>query len=139
VKLPKQMTATIDTSKGVNLAALLAGTGAAVALPGVGVDPATMGEKAFQARVVELAEANGWDWFHVYNSRRSRKGFPDLLLWKDDRAVIYAELKKRTGKTSAEQDGVLGGLRRALGTRVFVWRPADLPQIERVLRGEDRE
>lgn len=139
MKLPKGMTATVSTSTGVNLVALLAGAGAAVKLPGAGPDPDTMTEKAFQAEVMRLAHANGFKAYHTHDSRRSPSGFPDVVLAKPGRAVIYAELKTETGATSAAQDGWLAALRGALGTRVFVWRPRDLPMIERILRGEDRE
>ena len=125
MKLPANMTATVTGTVGVNLAALLAGA--------AGPPAADVSEADFQARVIDLAEAGGWKWFHVHDSRRSPAGFTDLVLVKPARAVIFAELKKRTGKTSKKQDEWLAALRGALGTRVFVWRPADLPEIARIL------
>jgi hypothetical protein len=84
------------------------------------------------------------------------KGWPDLVLVRPrDHRLIFAELKRDGAKTTAEQERVLGVLRAlAVGSgrvalshtvagtadedrlptiRVVVWRPADWPEIERVL------
>ena len=89
-------------------------------------------EKQFQATVVAYAELHGWLVYHPYDSRRSAQGFPDLTMVRDGR-LIFAELK-RTEKdkpTDAQKRWL-----RELGDAcpAYVWRPADWPEIERVLR-----
>ena len=37
-------------------------------------------EADFQAQVVKLALLLGWKVYHTHDSRRSREGFPDLIL-----------------------------------------------------------
>ena len=39
-------------------------------------------EWQFQQRVTDLAEAHGWEWHHQRSSIGSRKGWPDLALWR---------------------------------------------------------
>ena len=87
-------------------------------------------EKEFMARVVALAKANGWLCYHTHYSRKSEKGFPDLVLVRD--RVIFAELKSAEGRLSEEQGEWVAALGRA-GARVAVWRPCHWPQVEAVL------
>lgn len=95
--------------------------------------PVKLSEKKFQAMVVKLAvKTFGWTAYHTHNSRRSAKGFPDLVLVKPGRRVVYAELKTDTGETTPEQDVWLALLRRT-DARVFLWRPSDLNEIAAVL------
>lgn len=93
-------------------------------------------EKAFQAQVVELATMLGWLHFHVFNSRKSDEGYPDLTLVRDGR-LVYAELKTETGELSPEQIVWLGELRevaRERGIEVYEWRPSDWEKLSEVLR-----
>lgn len=90
-------------------------------------------ESAWQAQVVQLAVLRGWRCFHDHDSRRNTAGLPDLILCRRGR-LIFAELKTNTGRTSAEQDAWLGALALVAGVEVFLWRPADLEDVQRVLR-----
>ena len=91
---------------------------------------ADMTEKEWQAQVVALARTLGWTIFHTYDSRRSNPGLPDLILVRD--RVVFAELKRESGKLSAAQDEWLARLRRA-GAEHYVWRPRDLETVGAVL------
>lgn len=100
-----------------------------------------MSEKEFQGHVLDLARHHGWLCYHTFDSRRSQPGFPDLVMVRADR-LLFAELKTEKGKLSAEQDNWINVLRE-FGNDVvanshhfypFVWRPSDLPEIERVLK-----
>lgn len=99
---------------------------------------ATMTEAHLQRTVTDMATRFGWMWYHTHDSRRSPGGFPDVTLVRAGR-LVFAELKAEKGRLSAAQhvwarelnnveentDGVV---------QVFVWRPSDLPEIERILR-----
>src|SRR5882762_234751 len=84
-------------------------------------------ENSLLAEVRRLAKTHGWLCYHTYNSRRSDEGFPDLVLVRE--AVIFAELKSRTGKPSHAQHIWLRMLERTGNVEVYLWRPQDLPQI----------
>lgn len=95
--------------------------------------------------------------FHPRIMYRSEPGWPDLtLIRRSDRRLIFAELKTDKGKLSPRQQQVLDLLRclgvdtvgRFIGVKndvrwvpdagprieVFVWKPADFPQIAEILR-----
>ena len=84
-----------------------------------------MTEKVFQVRVEQLARTLGWDYFHVYNSRRSQPGYPDLHLWHPKHGQLFRELKTMKGRQSLDQVKVERSL-RAAGANVSVWRPSEL-------------
>lgn len=88
-------------------------------------------EKQWQATVVEYAKLRGWRTYHTWISLRSAPGFPDLVLVRRPR-VVFAELKSERGALSEKQEAWLEDL-RASGQNVFVWRPSDWPEVERVL------
>jgi len=90
-------------------------------------------EASFQARLLRLARAHGWLCHHSHDSRRNEwgcdAGLPDLILVRD--AVLFAELKTRTGKLTAEQERWLTMLSTTHSrVEVYCWRPADWPIIE---------
>jgi hypothetical protein len=62
--------------------------------------------------------------FHVYDSRRSPSGWPDLALIGRGR-IIFRELKTDAGRISETQAKV-GELLTQAGQSWDVWRPADL-------------
>lgn len=95
-------------------------------------------EKQFQSQVVELARLCGWWVYHTFDSRRSQKGFPDLVLIRGS-MLIFAELKSESGNLTKEQKEVLGKLEGTKGPYVFVWRPSDWPEIERILTKAGRK
>lgn len=81
-----------------------------------------MSETDLQASVVELARRLGFLVYHVYDSRKSAPGFPDLvLLHKRSGNLLVAELKSATGTVTPEQDEWLRAF--ALRGAAFLWRP----------------
>jgi hypothetical protein len=89
-------------------------------------------ERQFMAQVTRLANLLGWKTYHTHDSRRSEAGSPDLVLVRRPR-LIFAELKSERGKATDEQRAWLGELREC-GQSVYLWRPSDWREIERVLR-----
>jgi hypothetical protein len=100
-------------------------------------------EKDFTDNVVQLAKTLGWRVAHFRPAQTKHgwrtamqgdKGFPDLVLAKDGR-VIFAELKSDTGKLGKDQSEWLDELGRDMATEVevYVWRPANLDWIGKVL------
>jgi len=63
--------------------------------------------------------------YHTFDSRRSERGFPDLVL-VGPRGVLWRELKSSRGRLSPAQREWLDMLHRA-GSDVDVWRPDDWP------------
>lgn len=103
-------------------------------------------EAEFQRQVCELAAICGWRFLHVRKSIGRRggeagwqtttnlKGWPDLLLWSEkQRRVLAAELKSEKGRVSDAQYEILESL-HAAGVETYIWRPADLTQIQSVFR-----
>lgn len=94
-----------------------------------------MSEAALLAAVRDLARLTGWLTYHTHDSRRSEAGFPDLTLVNVRQGrIIFAELKTATGRTTPQQDEWLAAL-AAADCETALWRPADLPEIARILRG----
>ena len=92
-------------------------------------------EAALLTEILAMARPLGWLCYHTHDSRRSAAGFPDLVLVNATR-VIFAELKTRTGKVTAEQELWLTVLRHTEKVEVYLWRPADLAQIQTILEGQ---
>ncbi len=111
-------------------------------------------EAEFLRQVIELAQLRGFRVAHFRPARTAHgwrtavagdgKGFPDLVLVRDDR-LIFAELKAGRGKCTEEQDAWLRALAAvawgpdmpAGRIRVCEWHAdsdSDWAQIERVLR-----
>lgn len=102
-------------------------------------------ESGFQATVVQYARLRGWRVVHVPKTTLHRrgekvhmtavaydgKGFPDLVLVRDDR-LVFAELKSATGRTSVEQEAWLAALRLTTA-EVYLWKPSDWDEVVRVL------
>ena len=117
-------------------------------------------ESEFQRHVLALARQFGWgisqgSWqrvqeeaaqygvtpppmdglaYHTRYSLGSDAGWPDLVLVRRaDRRLLFAELKTDRGRVSARQSAVIELLRH-VGAEVYLWRPADLPEIGEILR-----
>jgi hypothetical protein len=88
-------------------------------------------ENMFMQQVIDYARSRGWKVYHVFDSRRSEPGFPDLLLVR--RRLVMAELKTQTGKLTRAQREWLEALRQC-GIAVYTWRPSDWRQIEMILQ-----
>lgn len=98
-----------------------------------------MSESQLQEQIIALAERMGWKHYHVYDSRRSVAGFPDLVLvHARQRRVLWRELKSETGTTTPEQKAWLSVL-SVVGEDVDVWRPRDwfAGTIEKELRSSE--
>lgn len=91
-----------------------------------------MTEKQWHELVVRLATYCQWTHMHVYDSRRSDPGWPDLVLCRPPE-LIFAELKTDRGRVTAAQQEWLDRL-AACGMEVYVWRPRDLDAIHRRLQ-----
>lgn len=87
-------------------------------------------EKGFQGDVVAFAESCGWWTWHVYNARKSKAGWPDLVMLRE--RMLVAELKVPPNTATAAQLNCLDRFRRA-GIPAYLWTPADWPEIVRVL------
>jgi hypothetical protein len=103
--------------------------------------PTGMMESEFLAAVIDLAHAYQFKCAHFRPALTGRgwrtsvsadgKGFPDLVLTGRGR-VIFAELKSDHGVLRLDQRGWIKALRES-GAEVFVWRPADLPNLPEIL------
>lgn len=105
-------------------------------------------EKQFQANVIELAQRLGWKVAHFRSVRTQRKdgsthyatpvaadgeGFPDLVMARPLRNIIYAELKAEKGKFSMKQMEWMEVLIRTHSCEVYAWRPSDWDTIQEIL------
>ncbi len=90
----------------------------------------TIGEAAFQRAVTDLAEQHGWRWHHQQISKRSKSGWPDLVLVRH--IVIVAELKVGGNQPTAAQCSWLDAFQSA-GVDAYLWHPSDWPEIAKVL------
>lgn len=93
---------------------------------------AAISEKNFQAQILQLANLTGWKCYHTHDSRRSQKGFPDLVLVRSP-LVLFVELKSEDGKLRPEQEAWLEALSRCEGVEARLWRPGMWPEIEEIL------
>lgn len=91
-----------------------------------------MTEKTWQDQVVELATLYRWVHFHVYDSRRSDPGWPDLVLARPPELLV-AELKTDKGRLTTAQTDWLSRL-AACGIETHVWRPRDFERVHARLR-----
>ena len=82
---------------------------------------AGMPEDNFQRQVERLAKSLGWKVYHTHDSRRSHRGWPDLVLGRRGR-VLFRELKTMKGRTTPDQKEWLE-LLNAAGHDAAVWRP----------------
>ena len=99
-------------------------------------------EREFQATVIEMAKAFGWECFYIPDSAKAGavgrpKGWPDFTLCHPVmRILIFAELKSdsRDSQPSTDQEKWLTILVNC-GENVQLWRPAMWDHIEKVLQG----
>lgn len=83
-----------------------------------------MSEATLQSHILGEARDLGWALrYHTHDSRRSNKGFPDLVLVHErQRRVIFTELKTERGRQSPEQEEWQRVL-LAVGQEFYLWRP----------------
>lgn len=95
-------------------------------------------ERQFQRQVEGFLNLYGWRFYHAPDNvprnghaAKITPGFPDLCAVRG-RRMLYAELKREAGRTTADQDAWLADLAVA-GAETYVWRPRDLEQIRATL------
>jgi hypothetical protein len=96
-------------------------------------------EALLQQQVTDLARWAGYLCYHTVDSRRSRPGFPDLVLVHTRNGrLIFAELKSEKGRIRPEQQVWLEHLGHH--HEVYLWRPQHWESgvIRRVLTAETR-
>lgn len=106
--------------------------------------PPALTEEQFQQQVFDLARLCGWKVAHFRVARTQYgwrtpvsadgKGFPDTVLAKAGRPVIFAELKRKGNKPSPEQEAWLALLKVCLGVQSYIWYPKDFEKIVEILR-----
>jgi aldehyde:ferredoxin oxidoreductase len=99
-----------------------------------GVRAPDISEAKFQAEVMKVAAQLGWIFYHTHDSIGSAAGFPDLVLARKGRVIIFAELKTEKGVVTQEQRKwfeVLDGVRFC---HAYVWRPSDMEEIVEILK-----
>lgn len=83
-------------------------------------------EEDLMAAVKGIAQLKGWKYYHTYDSRKSDRGFPDVVLVHGKaRKVLWRELKRDDNKPTPGQQEWLDEL-TAAGEDARVWKPADL-------------
>src|SRR3990172_6784273 len=87
----------------------------------------------FQSRVIRLAESLGWYCYHTHDSRRSQKGFPDLVMVRGD-TCLFVELKRESGSLSVDQSRWLSALREVKRVDAFLLRPSGYEALETLLQ-----
>lgn len=90
-----------------------------------------------QTHILLLARHLGFLAYHTHDSRRSEKGFPDLVLVKEGR-LIFAELKRQKGTYGPGQEDWLKALDSTCA-EVYTWRPLDWfeGRISLILQGAE--
>jgi hypothetical protein len=96
-------------------------------------DPTGLSEKEWQQAILDYAKLRGWLSFHVFDSRRSTPGYPDVTFVRRGR-LVFAELKREGEKPTGAQVVWLDALRACFGVEVFLWRPSDLDAVINALR-----
>lgn len=101
---------------------------------------AKMSEEEFQRNVINLAHSLGWTVMHCRRARTTKgwrtawaadgTGYPDLVLYRD--RIIHVEVKSESGKMGPDQENWRDRI-QAAGGEWYLWRPADLADIRRIL------
>jgi|SRR5690242_1746841 len=85
---------------------------------------ALMSEAQLQNAVKKIAIAQGWLFYHPYDSRKSTPGYPDLTLVHRSGLVLFRELKREKGYATPDQKVWLAALTEA-GADAAIWKPRD--------------
>jgi VRR-NUC domain len=94
---------------------------------------AAVSERDLTGYLADLARTFRWRRYHTWSSKHSPAGFPDEVLLRPPR-LVFAELKSERGRLKPDQEAWLEELRQMPGVEVYVWRPADMDEIAKVLR-----
>jgi hypothetical protein len=102
------------------------GRGTAGARPVMGITRRApqLTEDEFFEQVRDLLNRLPLLWYHTFDSRKSNKGFPDLVVCGIG-GVLYRELKTADGSVSPAQKKWLQALADA-GQDAGIWRPDDV-------------
>lgn len=88
-----------------------------------------MSEGDLQTNVLDCVQKLGGLAYHTHDSRRSARGFPDLVIvFPRTGALLFVELKSSDGVLSVEQRKWLAALKsceRFAVREVYLWRPED--------------
>ena len=97
---------------------------------------ALQSEKDFQQWVSDHASVKGWLVYHTHDSRRSAKGFPDLVMARKGK-VIFAELKRGGKKPTKAQwewlNTISEGDVPTPYLEAYFWTPYNKEDIRRIL------
>ncbi len=96
--------------------------------------PADEPEGVLLGKIRRCALENGFLFYHTYDSRGSDVGYLDCTLTKPGHPLFIWELKDRRRKPTMEQLRWLAFLPQATGVEAALYRPADWPTIEALLR-----
>lgn len=94
---------------------------------------AHVSEREFMDALISVADTFSWMVYHTHDSRRSQAGFPDLVLCKPPRLLIW-EAKRQDGRVKPEQRRWIEAL-AACGVDARVVRPVDYDDLLAILRG----
>ena len=101
--------------------------------------PTFRNEAEFQSAIVKLATRHGWHHFHVHDSRRSKEGWPDLVLAHEPTGrLLFRELKNTGGTLTGPQKAWIARLRLG-GCDAGAWWPSDWSEIHATLTGKERD
>lgn len=84
-------------------------------------------EKDLQQTIVDAARRLGWAVYHTHDSRKSTPGFPDLVMLRGERCLVF-ELKTARGRVKPEQTTWLELFNNA-GINARIVRPKDLDDV----------
>ena len=93
-----------------------------------------MTENMFQGRVQQALRVLGYQSYHTFDSRRSTKGFPDLIaLHPGKKRILAIEVKTETGKVTPEQLNWLAGF-KLCGVETWLLRPSQFDEFWESIR-----
>jgi hypothetical protein len=105
--------------------------------------PLDISERSFQAQVLRVALAYGWQFMHVpavftrgswRTPTQGTPGFPDLVLARDG-VLLLVELKTEKGRFRPGQEEWVS----AAGEHGYIWRPSNWAAILQTLAGDSDE
>lgn len=86
-----------------------------------------MNEAQFQQRITDTCDYLGLLWHHETDSRRSKAGFPDLVIVGPS-GTIFAELKSDKGQITDAQWFWIRAINDS-GSEAWIWRPRNWEMI----------
>jgi hypothetical protein len=102
---------------------------------GVGLPEApALSERAFMQAVRREAVAEGWLFYHTFDSRRSAPGFVDCVMAKPGKPLLMWEVKVPGGVVTLAQQRWLAVLGQVTHVEAGVWTPDQWDTIRAKLR-----